>query len=64
MVDRENILLFVYPTNNPGLGSHAGGRTSAAVLTPDLEDGGYSVVCKEIPAAKVRIQKLCTESGI
>jgi predicted RNase H-like HicB family nuclease len=26
-------------------------RTFTAVLTPDLEDGGYTVTCKEIPAA-------------
>jgi len=28
-----------------------GGRQFTAVLTPDLEDGGFTVQCKEIPAA-------------
>ena len=27
------------------------GRSFTAVLTPDLEDGGFTVQCKEIPAA-------------
>lgn len=27
------------------------GRQFTAVLTPDLEEGGYTVICKEIPAA-------------
>ncbi len=26
-------------------------REFTAILTPDLEDGGYTVSCKEIPAA-------------
>lgn len=29
----------------------ADGRIFTAVLTPDLEDGGYTVQCQEIPAA-------------
>ncbi|MBI4963639.1 MAG: MerR family transcriptional regulator [Desulfomonile tiedjei] len=28
-----------------------GEREFTAILTPDLEDGGYTVVCREIPAA-------------
>lgn len=27
------------------------GRNFTAILEPDLEDGGYVVTCKEIPAA-------------
>jgi predicted RNase H-like HicB family nuclease len=27
------------------------GRSFIVVLTPDLEEGGYAVTCKEIPAA-------------
>lgn len=30
---------------------HAGGTAFTAVLTSDPEEGGYTVVCKEIPAA-------------
>ena len=29
----------------------AGEREFTAILTPDLEDGGYTITCKEIPAA-------------
>jgi predicted RNase H-like HicB family nuclease len=28
-----------------------GNRMFTAVLTPDLEEGGYTVACKEIPTA-------------